>query len=68
MYTNPMIPALKSLKLYGMAYACASAYQLKTARFPAYRDLSGFDFTSSTANKVLIHQRCVLRLLVHSSS
>ena len=25
------------------------AYQLKTARFPAYRDLNGFDFSSSEA-------------------
>jgi len=34
------------------------AYQLKTARFPAYRDLSCFDFTSSMANEALIHQLC----------
>ena len=90
MHTNPMIPTLKSLKLYGMAHALSdlaeqdspafqastgildhllkaelaerevrsAAYQLKTARFPAYRDLSGFDFTSSMANEALIHQLC----------
>lgn len=90
MHTNPMIPTLKSLKLYGMAHALndlaeqdspafqastgildhllkaelaerevrSVAYQLKTARFPAYRDLSGFDFTSSMANESLIHQLC----------
>jgi len=90
MHTNPMIPALKSLKLYGMAHALSDlaeqdspafqastgildhllkaelaerevrsvAYQLKTAKFPAYRDLSGFDFTSSMANEVLIRQLC----------
>jgi DNA replication protein DnaC len=90
MHTNPMIPTLKSLKLYGMAHALndlaeqdspafqastgildhllkaelaerevrSVAYQLKTARFPAYRDLSGFDFTSSMANEALIHQLC----------
>ncbi|SEM40032.1 IstB-like ATP binding protein [Xaviernesmea oryzae] len=32
------------------------AYQLKTARFPAYRDLNGFDFTSSEINEVLVRQ------------
>ncbi len=32
----------------------------KTARFPAYRDLNGFDFTSSEVNEVLVRQlhRC----------
>ncbi len=36
------------------------AYQLKTARFPAYRDLNGFDFTSSEINEALVRQlhRC----------
>jgi DNA replication protein DnaC len=34
------------------------AYQLKTAKFPAYRDLSGFDFASSMANEALIRQLC----------
>ncbi|PSJ53780.1 IS21-like element helper ATPase IstB [Pseudaminobacter soli (ex Li et al. 2025)] len=36
------------------------AYQLKTARFPAYRDLNGFDFTSSEVNEALVRQlhRC----------
>lgn len=90
MHTNPMIPALKSLKLYGMAHALSDlaeqdspafqastnildhllkaelaerevrsvAYQLKAAKFPAYRDLSGFDFTSSMANEALIRQLC----------
>lgn len=90
MHTNPMIPALKSLKLYGMAHALSDlaeqdspafqastnildhllkaelaerevrsvAYQLKTAKFPAYRDLSRFDFTSSMANEALIRQLC----------
>jgi hypothetical protein len=38
----------------------STAYQLKTARFPAYRDLSGFDFTSSEVNEALVRQlhRC----------
>ncbi len=36
------------------------AYQLKIARFPAYRDLNGFDFTSSEINEALVRQlhRC----------
>jgi DNA replication protein DnaC len=38
----------------------STAYQLKTARFPAYRDLAGFDFASSEANEALVRQlhRC----------
>ena len=34
------------------------AYQLKSAKFPAYRDLSGFDFQQSVANEALIRQLC----------
>jgi DNA replication protein DnaC len=34
------------------------AYQLKIAKFPAYRDLSGFDFTQSMANEALSRQLC----------
>ncbi len=90
MHTNPMIPLLKSLKLYGMAHALSDlaeqdspayhastaildrllkaelaerevrsvAYQLKSAKFPAYRDISGFDFQQSMANEALIRQLC----------
>ncbi len=38
----------------------STAYQLKTARFPAYRDLNGFDFASSEINEALARQlhRC----------
>jgi DNA replication protein DnaC len=38
----------------------AVAYQLKAARFPAYRDLNGFDFSSSEINESLVRQlhRC----------
>jgi DNA replication protein DnaC len=32
------------------------AYQMKTARFPAYRDLAGFDFAQSSVNEALIQQ------------
>jgi DNA replication protein DnaC len=35
-------------------------YQMKTAKFPAYRDLTGFDFTESQADEVLVRalHRC----------
>ena len=38
----------------------STAYQLKAARFPNYRDLSGFDFASSEVNEALVRQlhRC----------
>ena len=36
------------------------AYHMKTARFPAYKDLSGFDFAASEVNEALVRQlhRC----------
>jgi DNA replication protein DnaC len=36
------------------------AYQMKTARFPAHRDLAGFDFSQSVVNEALVRQlhRC----------
>lgn len=36
------------------------AYQLKVARFPAYRDLAGFDFNHSEVDEALVRQlhRC----------
>ena len=34
----------------------STAYQLKAARFPAYRDLTGFDFASSEINEALVRQ------------
>jgi DNA replication protein DnaC len=38
----------------------STAYQLKAARFPSYRDLTGFDFASSEVNEALARQlrRC----------
>ena len=38
----------------------STAYQLKAARFPAYRDLNGFDFANSEINEALVRQlhRC----------
>jgi len=32
------------------------SYQIKAARFPAYKDLAGFDFASSEINEALIRQ------------
>lgn len=32
------------------------SYQIKSARFPAYKDLSGFAFTSSEVNEALVRQ------------
>jgi DNA replication protein DnaC len=32
------------------------AYQLKAARFPTYKDLTGFDFASSQINEALVRQ------------
>src|SRR5579872_4701843 len=32
------------------------AYQMKTARFPAYKDLAGFDFASSEVNEAMVRQ------------
>ena len=36
------------------------AYQLKAARFPTYKDLTGFDFAASEINEALVRQlhRC----------
>ena len=34
----------------------STAYQLKAARFPNYRDLTGFDFASSEVNEALARQ------------
>src|SRR5690242_7185036 len=38
----------------------STAYQLKAARFPNYRDLAGFDFANSEVNEALVRQlhRC----------
>ena len=34
----------------------STAYQLKAARFPNYRDVAGFDFASSEVNEALVRQ------------
>jgi hypothetical protein len=30
------------------------AYQIKVARFPAYKDLTGFDFASSEVSEAMV--------------
>ncbi len=30
------------------------AYQIKAARFPAYKDLAGFDFAASEVNEAMV--------------
>lgn len=32
------------------------SYQIKAARFPAYKDLAGFDFASSEVNEAMVRQ------------
>ena len=44
------------------------AYQMKVARFPAYRDIGGFDFSCSDANEALVRQlyQCEFIDLAHN--
>ena len=34
----------------------STAYQIKAAHFPAYKDLAGFDFVSSEVNEAMVRQ------------
>ena len=47
----------------------STAYQLKAARFPSYRDLVGFDFASSEVNEALVRQlhRCEFLADAHNA-
>ena len=47
----------------------STAYQLKAARFPSYRDLAGFDFASSEVNEALVRQlyRCEFLADAHNA-
>jgi len=49
-------PILGDLLKAGIAELEASAiqYQIRLARFPAYRDLSGFDLSQSSVNEALV--------------
>lgn len=52
------IPVLSQLLMAEIAerHVRSTAYQLKPARLPAYRDLNGFDFTSSEVIEALVRQ------------
>jgi len=52
------IPVLSGLLKAEMAEreVRSLAYQMKVARFPAYRDLNGFDFNCSEVNEALVKQ------------
>ena len=56
------VPVLESLLKAEVAERRVRAinYQMKVARFPAYRDLAGFDFTQSTVDEALVRSlhRC----------
>ena len=41
-------------------------YQLKVARFPAYRDLNGLDFAQSNANEALVRKLHTCEFLTHA--
>lgn len=51
----PMLAALVKAEVAEREVRSVS-YQMKSARFPAYRDLSGFDFTQSSIDEALMRQ------------
>jgi DNA replication protein DnaC len=55
----PILPQLLKAELAEREVR-SIAYHLKAARFPAYKDLSGFDFASSEINEATVRQlhRC----------
>jgi DNA replication protein DnaC len=53
--TSPILAGLLKAELAEREVRSV-AYQLKTAKFPAYRDLTGFDFQQSMGNEALIRQ------------
>ena len=55
---NSAIPILSQLLKAEMAEreVRSIAYQIKAARFPAYKDLAGFDFTASEVNEAMVRQ------------
>lgn len=54
----PALPMLSQLLKAEMAEreVRSIAYHIKIARFPAYKDLTGFDFAASEVNEALVHQ------------
>jgi DNA replication protein DnaC len=55
---NTAVPVLSQLLKAELAEreVRSIAYQIKAARFPAYKDLTGFDFASSEANEAMVRQ------------
>jgi DNA replication protein DnaC len=57
-----IVVMLRGLKMFGMAQAVGDLIEQGSpaARFPAYKDLTGFDFASSEINEALVRQlhRC----------
>jgi DNA replication protein DnaC len=55
---NAAVPTLSQLLKAEMAEreVRSIAYQIKAARFPAYKDLAGFDFASSEVNEAMVRQ------------
>jgi DNA-binding YbaB/EbfC family protein len=55
---NAAVPILSQLLKAEMSEreVRSIAYQIKAARFPAYKDLAGFDFASSEVNEALVKQ------------
>ena len=51
----PILSQLLKAELAEREVRCI-AYQLKAARFPTYKDLTGFDFASSQLNEALVRQ------------
>ena len=64
------IPVLSGLLKAEMAEreVRSLAYQMKVAKFPAYRDLNGFDFNCSEVNEALVRQlhRCAFLQSAHN--
>jgi len=65
-----VIPVLSQLLKAEMAEreVRSTSYQLKVARFPTYRDLSGFDFASSEVNEALVRQLHALEFLISAQN
>jgi DNA replication protein DnaC len=55
---NAAVPILSQLLKAEMAEreVRSITYQIKAARFPAYKDLAGFDFASSEVNEATVRQ------------
>jgi DNA replication protein DnaC len=57
--TTPMLSQLRKAEMAEREVR-STAYHMKAARFPAYKDLSAFDFAASEVREALVRQlhRC----------